>query len=262
MKRWTPALALACIVGATSLNAAPHGEGAGAGAATRVERDEIQGLVRPNRQVTLNPSLVAKVQEIFADESQAVKAGTLLVQLDAAVQEAVVAHAEAAWQQAKLVLESTRHMHTAAAATNFEARRAELEAEQAAATLRLERERLALYALKAPFDGTVLRILAREGSTVGEDKEVIAFAELDPLIAEFQLPASMWREIAVGAPYRLYAGAPVESEITAYCQTRDPAIDPASGTFRCVLRIENPAAKLPSGFPISWGGAAPTMAER
>lgn len=42
-------------------------------------------------------------------------------------------------------------------------------------------------------------------------------------MAVFQLPASMWREVEVGAPYRLHAGAPVEADITAHCQTRRAA---------------------------------------
>lgn len=210
----------------------------------------VEGIVKPARQVVLKAPLVAKVKEILVDEAQQVEQGTLLVQLDDAVQAAMVAHAEAAQKLADLALQSTRDIHRSHAATDFELRRAELEAEQAAATLRLEQARLAQYRVEAPFRGHVVRIQAREGATVGEDDAVLVFAELDPLEAEFHLPAACYRDLRVGQAYELAAGPPVNDTLTATCKTIEPLLDPASATFRCVFTIENAETQLPAGFAV------------
>lgn len=217
----------------------------------------IEGIVKPARQVVLKSSVVARVQRVSVEEAQRLEAGEPLVQLDAAVQEAVVRHAEAGKRQADLVLESVRKMESSRAATPLEVLRAQLDAEQAAATLALERERLSQYTLRAPFAGYVLRLQAREGSSVTEEDPVATFAELDALVAEFQLPADWYDAIAVGGRYSFEAGPPVNSTITGQCQTREPAIDPASQTFRCVFRIDNREAHLPAGFRVRWTGGRP-----
>jgi RND family efflux transporter MFP subunit len=247
--------------------------------AHREDAAVIEGIVKPSRYVVIKSPLVATVDRVLAAESQQVREGELLVQLDARVQDAVTARArveadadaelrrtEAALAEVALALDSTRQMHTKKAATDWELHKAQLQHDQAQAardaaaevaraadaTLVLEERRLDEYTLRAPFDGHVIRIEAREGSTVSEEQPVLAFAQLDPLEAELHLPAELYNSMQVGQTVELEAGAPVSRMVTARCKTREPMIDSASRTFRCVFVIENAEAALPAGFAVEW----------
>lgn len=225
--------------------------GFAAAAQAQTDLAATEGVVRPARLVELRAPLIGQVKEILVEEAQPAEKGDVLVRLDDAMQQAVLDGAVAAAKQARLVLDSTTQMRESHAASPFELKRAELDHEQAQANLRLEQERLAQYQLRAPFDGRVIRVQKREGSTVGQEDVVLVFAELSTLVAELHLPAERYDSIREGQGYELTAGVPVHRTLRGVCKTREPIIDSASRTFRCVFTIENREDPLPAGFSVT-----------
>jgi len=263
LSRALPAAA-ACIIALASSTLAQDGQ-------------SMRGMVLPGKQVLLNAPVDGTVATIGVEEGQHVKADALLVQMDARIQQAVVAAAElragsnAELERAKLELEEanvTLDRMTEAfeqhAAREWEVRRAKLrrdiaaisveaarETRQvAAAELKLESERLDRFKLVAPWDGVVTRVPAEEGATLSRSDPVVQLVSLAELKANIYLPAELQPKVEVGRTYRLTASAPVGRVIEGKLTFADAVIDPASQAFRCVFTIDNADGKLPAGFAV------------
>lgn len=244
---------------------------------------QARGLVRPSRQVTLRSPLNEPLAQVLVEESQRVEAGEVLAQLDSGEQALAVeaarleAESEAQVRKARLTVEeaefSLEHLTELASrdvAGSWEIRRAELElrqaeadhdlAEERAARAELDHQRqqarLARYTLTAPFDGTVHRIEADEGTLLSSEQPILSVVALDPLQAVVYVPIEEFGELRTGDRYAFEAAAPVDRRLTGELITIDPVLDPASQSFRCVFEIANPDLELPAGFTVRLVGAA------
>ncbi len=242
------------------------------------DASDFQGIVRASKFVTLKAPLDGVLQELLAGEGDRVEAGRPVARMHDGIQRAALAVAElrvqndAEMRQAQLALEEARILYERFveayekdAASEWEVRRTKLKRDQAAAqldalkeqrelakaNLKLERERLDRYTLRAPFAGLVVREGAELGATLANADPVISIIALDPLEAEVHLPVEVYGQLQPGDDARLRAGAPVHETLEARVKTVDPLIDPASRTFRCVFTIDNPDGRMPSGFNVT-----------
>ena len=71
-------------------------------------------------------------------------------------------------------------------------------------------KRLDRYQIKAPFDGTVISVLAEAGGMLLETDKIVMLADLSTLEANLHLPVDMYGALEVGA-LRVPRG-PVEGE--------------------------------------------------
>jgi RND family efflux transporter MFP subunit len=239
--------------------------------------DDLQGIARPSKQVTLTAPFDGVLDELPVSEGDNAEPGELVARMDEGVQQAAVAAARlradvtASMRQAKLKLaeaeiqhERFREAFEQDAASDWEVRRAKLQRDQAAAEIdilkeqrelaeaefRLERERLKRHGIHAPFAGRIVRKAVEAGATLARADSIVSLVDLDPLEAEIHLPAEMYGQLAPGMQVRLRAGAPVDAQLAARVKTVIPLIDPASRTFRCVFVINNPEQKMPGGFKV------------
>lgn len=237
----------------------------------------VRGLVRPSQQVTLRSPLNEQLDRLHVAEGDRVEQGQALVELDSRQQAMAVeaarfeAESEAQLRKARLAVEeaifSLEQLEDLAAkdvAGEWEIRRARLQKRQAEADHELARERaeqarlqyelqqakLERYTIRAPFAGIVHRIQAEAGTLLSGDQEILSLIALHPLHAVVYVPVRDYGELVLGQPYRFDAAAPVNEELTGELITIDPLLDPASQSFRCVFRIENPGAVLPAGFTV------------
>lgn len=238
---------------------------------------EIRGMALPALQVALNAPVDGIVDQILVTDGQVVQAGQLLAVMDAGVQKAVVAAArlraeakadllgaELEFKDAQLALERIEQAANEQAAKDWEVRRAQLRRDSAqariaaaretlaiaAAELDLEQQRLDRFSLKAPWTGYVQRVTADPGATLSRADPILRLVALDSLEAEIYLPANLHQLVSVGQQYTIHAGEPVSRSLKATLTFADKVIDPASNTFRCILRIDNSDMKLPAGFAL------------
>ncbi|MEM8738534.1 MAG: efflux RND transporter periplasmic adaptor subunit [Planctomycetota bacterium] len=122
--------------------------------------------------------------------------------------------------------------------------------EAAALRQKVEATRLARYTLRAPFAGRIMKFEAQGGASVAGGDPVAVFAALDKLRVEIYLPLERYGQMRVDQTYQLAAEAPVNRRLPARLDWIDPMIDPASQTFRCVFKIDNPDEALPAGFRV------------
>jgi len=237
----------------------------------------FEGIAYPSKQVVLNAPVDGKVAAILIEEGERVRQGDVIAQMDDLEQRVVVQSARLqdetvaevdrarfALEEAVVLLERATETFEKDAASEWEVRRAQLQKDQAAADLRLAKDRQALAKVNleleearlkrmqvlAPFDGEVIEHNAEAGATLTRTDPILAVASLDPLEAHINLPVSIFDRLEVGKTYQLEAGEPINATLPAELSHVYRIIDTASETVRCVFDIDNPDAKLIAGFPV------------
>jgi len=153
-----------------------------------------------------------------------------------------VTRTEAAWQRAQ-----TLHDQKLVSEEAFLDARAGVESAHA------QRDRAALEvehcAVTAPIGGVVMQRRVQRGQSVKVGDPLFRIADPSVLRAELLLPEAMLGRLRPGQPVRLEpasGGAAVPAKITRVV----PIVDPASGTFRVTIDVDNRRARLPAGITV------------
>ena len=231
----------------------------------RSSSDRMVALVSPSRQVLLGAPVTGLVAEKLVDDSDFVREGVALMRLDDRLQQISVQVAEMEIgrqnmrrDEAELQYEQAIELRKTGTLNEWEYRQRDLalkiaqgEVERAEKALELEKARLAMYTIRAPFDGHVERTAGELGQSLRQGDPVMTMIDLDPLEAVFDLPVEMYGNVSAGQVYELIPEeAPIEGPLQGRVKSIEPKIDNASRTFRAVLEIANPESALPTGFKV------------
>lgn len=246
-----------------------------------------RGHVVPSREVELMAPIEEVVARVEVREGQRVRQGQIIAVFEDDLQRAVTEAARIRSENDGEMLRTAVDLREAqvnrsrmeraygqGAATDVELDRSRFDAERAehvhdaatellrlaGATYVVEQRRLERHRVRAPFDGTVVRIQTESGAMLSKEDVILRLADLDTLEARINLPAELYGELIVGATYTLQADAPVMRDLRAELEHVDPVIDTASQTFRATFHLPNRGEDLPAGFVVSlaWPPTAPT----
>lgn len=206
----------------------------------------VSGQTEADRRAVLATRAGGIIAELPVKQGDRVKAGDLILRLEAEEKTAAIetarqllaqreAETEAAERLAKsgnmprLQLDSARSA-LAAARSQLEAATAELS--------RLE--------IRAPFDGLVDRVKVEQGSSVSQGAEVATILSLDPVVAVGEVSERDLGFLEIGEPaeVRLVSGDVVEG--TLRYVSRDATTQ--TRTFRVEVAIPNKDRKIPAGM--------------
>jgi len=235
----------------------------------------LQGVVRPVEVAELHFTQAGQVVTIHAKEGAVVRKSEPILAMDSrsaligfkaaklqADRIAELRMAELAVQQKKIEWEMIEQAFLKNAANPLEREFKRLEFEQAKAALVLKQEEqvqavaameakeaeLDRYTLTAPFDGVVIHVRAKVGTSVSLGDPMVTVANLGRLEVELHLPVSHFGSIQRGGRAILAAHAPVNRKLQATAAFVSSVIDPTSSTFRAIFTIDNSDGTLPSGF--------------
>jgi RND family efflux transporter MFP subunit len=245
------ALGLAAAVAA---GCKPHGESKASGAAAlpavavqvqTVEAkqhpatEETVGTVRTRLQARLEAKIPGRIDRMQAETGQTVKAGELLVHLDAQEIRAKLDQALAVEQQAESDLKRYQKLLETSSATQ-----AEFDAMQARALVAVgavkEAQAMLGYAdVVAPFDGVVTRKLADLGDLAVPGKPLLDLEDPAHLRFETDIPEAIIERVAIGAtmPVRVPNAA---GDLQGTVSEIAPTADPNTRTFR--VKLDLPSA--------------------
>ena len=280
-----PLLTAACLLGVTAVDEpalAPTPP-----AMTTPATSGLPGMVRPARAVVLSAPEDGLLLEVYVEEGDRIDAGTLVARMDdrlaAAAREvaALRAGVQAAVDEASTTLRHAVSIHDRVAALHAAGDATEQELLDAArdralaearhrralenrrldeARLRQAAETVAAKRITAPFDGVVVECHATAGSTLKLADPVVELVNLEHLEAELYLPLERYGTLAPGERLSLRAGPPVDAPLEGVVRFISPRIEGASGTFRCVVELENRDGALPAGFRV-WAAATDAVAD-
>ncbi|WP_439543462.1 efflux RND transporter periplasmic adaptor subunit [Hyphomicrobium sp.] len=227
----------------------------------------LAGRTAPAEQALILSRASGFVAERRVDIGDRVKAGDVLVVIEAPEVEQELLRARAAIDQMKARLELARatlergeslvgkghvsvQMLDERRATKMGA-----DADLAAALAEVKRleEVRSFQTVRAPFDGTVVARQVERGDRVSAESGqqgnfLLRIAHLDELRIEIDVPQSYALAVEKGAAAKVSFAELPEQLLTARVGRISQAIDPASNTMRAELLMPNPGSRIPSGL--------------
>lgn len=288
----TAFLLTACTAPAASAQehdpSASQAQSTGRVLAVAADEDVLPGVVSSCHAVTLGVNFDAMILAVLVEEGQRVKKGEVIARLDDRAARAAMELAQqeasqvARLQRARLVLERAERVRErtriaqargaatpeelADAATDVAIARADLAeaAElQRAAALRLAQARVQVerHLIRAPFDGTVIRLPAQAGAIVTSGDPIAEVIDADRLRVDLFLPAATARAVTPGARYAVRLHAPADRVVWATARNVEPRIEPTSGTVRTTFEFDLPGGALHAGTLVTPASREPNAAE-
>ncbi|MGH8495525.1 MAG: efflux RND transporter periplasmic adaptor subunit [Gammaproteobacteria bacterium] len=189
-----------------------------------------------------------EVVELRVEEGDRVEAGQVLAVLDGERLRLELARSLAEVRRLEQEYERNVELHERGlvSAGAFENLKYELDALKAAHDLAaLE---LAYTNIRAPIPGIVTHRYIKVGNTLAVNQPTFHVADLDPLLAHLFVPEREYRLLASGHPATAEIDALAGREFAARIDRIAPAVDPATGTFKVTVEVEDPDRLLKPGM--------------
>lgn len=239
---------------------------------------EFDCLLEPREVVELRSPTTGLIERINADRGQFVRAGQVVIELDAAQERASldIARHKATMEgplksgESRLAFATvkfTRREHLANEhflsaqdkdEADTERRLAESELLDAKDNRRLAQldvrrteEQIRVRQIKSPINGVVTERNMHMGELADPSeskKPILRIADIATLRAEVILPAQAYAHVKAGQKASIRSDVPVKVSTTGIVKVVDRVLDAASGTFSVRLEVPNPNLGIPAGI--------------
>ena len=238
------------VAGIRKKNAAPPQTVSAVGVKFTDWQPEVSavGSMRAVRGVDVTTEVTGLVRSLRFKSGDEVKAGQVLVELNADAELAQQHALEAAADLSATVYDRDKEQYDAQAIS-----KAQLDAD--AADLKNKRAQAAAQAalvakkiLRAPFDGRLGITTVNPGQYLNTGDKVVTLQEVNPIYVDFKLPQQQLASIANGQSVNLttdsFPGITFVGKINAI----DPRVDASTRNFQAEATVPNPDRKLVPGM--------------
>ncbi|MDQ0513103.1 efflux RND transporter periplasmic adaptor subunit [Ancylobacter amanitiformis] len=206
------------------------------------------GTLQSDESVKVASEVTGRVQEISFREGEHVKAGDVLVQLDAALVKASLDETEARLELAKANHDRASRLSQSGAGTTRALDEALAELNRSNAVLDSQRVQVAKHTITAPFDGVVGLRTVSVGAYIAVGTELVNLEKIDLLKVDFKVPEIYLRNVAVGQEVEILADAMPGQTFTGMVYAIDPLIDVNGRSLSVRARLPNPGGVLRPGL--------------
>lgn len=221
---------------------------------TRVESLEWQpqlnsiGTLVPVRGVDLSTEVTGLVRSVEFKSGQTVKAGQVLVQLNADSDKALLQVAEAAADLSAVVLkrDSAQAEIHAISQAQLDADRADLKAKQA--QVAQQRATVEKKTIRAPFAGQLGISTVMPGQYLNTGDKIVTLQNVNPIYVDFNLPQQRIAQLAVGQSVDIGVDALPGQAIVGKISAINSKLDPATRNVQVEATLDNPGHKLLPGM--------------
>ena len=201
-----------------------------------VAAEEVVGTVRPKLRSIIEAKISGRIDKVLVIPGREVKAGELLVQLDAREAKARLDQAIALRQQAENDLKRVEVLRTKQVVTPADFEAAQSKAQVAVAAATEAETNLAYCTITAPFDGVITRKLADVGDLAVPGKALLEIEDPDLLQFEVAVPEAVIDHVKFGAQFPVHlASKELEGKVSEIA----PSADVTSRTFLVKLDLPN-----------------------
>lgn len=230
-----------------------------------VETREAVGTARAYESITVTAKVAGIISEIGFEEGQKVKAGDVLVQLDAAERKAEIEQANAEAKRAEALrnevaikLQRAEALNRTGAGTSaqvedltaqlksLESAIASAEAQRRGAEARLEE-----LTIRAPFEGRAGTRSVSLGAYISPGTRITSLDDLSRIRLDFSVPENLLGRLEPGQTVRARSAAYRDRVFTGEVTTIDPRVEQATRSVRLTAEFDNPDEALRPGMFLS-----------
>jgi membrane fusion protein (multidrug efflux system) len=213
-----------------------------------VEDIRAVGTLQANESVVIATEIAGRIAQFRFNEGASVKAGDVLLELDATI--------------LKAELDKARSDMTLAAANR---ERAEMLADKGSGTQRARDEQAAAYraaqvnlalaearlqkaTITAPFDGVMGLRAVSPGTFVQPGQRIVELAQINPLKVDFRAPETYAPKVRAGQTVLVSSDAAPGPVFEGKIYAIDPSVDVNGRAIRMRANVPNPNGALAPGF--------------
>jgi len=216
---------------------------------TTVKEDlQAVGSLRSNESVILRPEVPGRIATIGFKDGQVVRKGQLLIGLDATLNEAEVAQAQAEYDLAISSLKRTEDLAERKFLSSSAQETAVSNAQVAEARLKLAQARLSKMRILAPFDGAVGIRTVSLGDYVKDGADLVNVEDVRVLKVDFRLPERNFSQISVGQTVEVVADALPNERWQGQIEAINPKVDANGRSLEIRARLDNTGGRLRPGM--------------
>jgi len=209
---------------------------------------EAVGTAQSNEAVTITAKANGTVERINFHEGQAVKAGSVLVELEAAESTAKMAELRAARDAARLSYERARSLIETRSVAQARVDDLSKALDAAEARLRGEQAKFADSVIRAPFSGKLGLRRVSIGALVRPGDAITTLDDTTVIKLEFDVPESVLPGIVAGNNVAAEATAIPGRRFQGQVVTINSRIDPTTRSVRIRAHIPNPEDIIKPGM--------------
>ncbi|HEX5051044.1 MAG TPA: efflux RND transporter periplasmic adaptor subunit [Planctomycetota bacterium] len=209
---------------------------------------EALGTAIANESVQLTANRSDLVRAIHFDDGQEVKAGELLVELETAEEEAMLAEAQAMLDERKAAHRRAVELATQQIAPESEVETALAQLEAARAKVRSIEVAIADHAVRAPFAGRLGLRQVSIGSLVQQSMVIATLDDLSVMKIDFTIPETWLSAVRVGMPIAAQTDAWPDERFPGQVSALDTRLDPHTRSATVRAQVPNPKRLLRPGM--------------
>ncbi|GAA4859121.1 efflux RND transporter periplasmic adaptor subunit [Luteimonas vadosa] len=187
------------------------------------------------------------VRAIGFEPGQPVQAGTVLVRLNSANEQATLRALQAAARLAAVQRDRWQQLSSEQLVSKDEAQQRATSAATAQAQVEAQRALIEQKTIRAPFSGVLGIRRVNLGQYLSPGTPIVSLQQLDPIHLDFSLPEGQMGKVVEGTQIRATVdalpGKTFEGRITAI----EPQVDPDTRNFRLQATLQNPDHALHPG---------------
>lgn len=206
------------------------------------------GTVESYQGVNLRSEIEGRVLKLGFDSGAAVKAGDLLVELEADAERAQLKSLEAAAKLSAANLARARELRTSNANTAVELEAADAQHAQALAAIEALRATLAKKRIVAPFAGRLGIRAINVGQFLNKGDAVATLEAVHPAYVDFALPQQELPNLQPGLPVRVTVDAFPDRAFEGKLEAVNPRVSDQTRNVRVRAIVPNPDELLRPGL--------------
>jgi membrane fusion protein (multidrug efflux system) len=209
---------------------------------------EAVGDLVAGESVVLRPEITGRISAIRFEEGRKVKAGDVLVELNADEQRSALAQSLSSVQVEQQSFQRIRDVRAKNLISQQQYDESLARLQNAQALLERDKVRLSRTVLQAPFDGIVGLRQVSLGDYVSPGQALVNLESVDPIKLDFKLPEKYAGKVAKGLKLEVGVDAWPGRTFAGEVQAVDPKLDDASRTVRVRARLANADLALKPGL--------------
>lgn len=204
-------------------------------------------VIRPSDEVTYSSEISASVLQVNVKEGSDFVRGDVLLQMDCRVQEAELEKALSQQQLSKAAIESAKKLKSYNSISQFEFAQAIAQERSADADVRKLLAIVDKCTIRAPFTGSVSRLMVRAGETVRPGDPLLKIISTENLDFQMQVPSDWLEWLRVGMSFSVHINE-LDRNVQVTIVRINPEIDPVSQTVRIIAKTSEVDPSLRPGM--------------
>ncbi|TWD45562.1 efflux RND transporter periplasmic adaptor subunit [Pseudomonas sp. SJZ131] len=206
------------------------------------------GTLKALQGVNLSLEIAGTVKDLMFESGQKVKAGQPLLQLDSAVESALLETAQADLGLAQLDFGRGSQLVDSRAISKGEFDRLSAQLQKNKATVNQLKASLAKKRILAPFSGTIGIRQVDVGDYLASGTMIATLQDLSSLYVDFFLPEQSVPKIALGQPVQVIVSAYPSESFAGTISAINPKVENSTRNILVRATLANPDGKLLPGM--------------